>query len=71
MSVGNAMYYTSITITIGFSILAVSSFIPSILFGLLTALAMVMALIAALSLLPRLILVFQPFGPEKVGARHP
>ena len=67
-SVGNAMYYTSITITIGFSILAASSFIPSILFGLLTALAMVMALIAALSLLPRLILVFRPFGPEKAGA---
>ena len=63
-SIGNAMFYTSITITIGFSILALSNFIPSILFGLLTALAMVMALVAALSLLPRLILVFRPFGPE-------
>ena len=67
-SIGNAMYYTSITITIGFSILAASNFIPSILFGLLTALAMVMALVAALSLLPRLILVFQPFGPEQTRA---
>ena len=63
-SIGSAMYYTSITITIGFSILAISNFIPSILFGLLTALAMMMALISALSLLPKLILVFKPFGPE-------
>ena len=63
-SIGSAMFYTSITITIGFSILALSNFIPSILFGLLTALAMSMALISALSLLPRLILVFRPFGLE-------
>ncbi len=62
-SIGNAMYYTSITITIGFSILAISNFIPSIIFGLLTALAMMMALVSALSLLPTLILVFKPFGP--------
>ena len=66
-SIGNAMYYTSITITIGFSILAISHFIPSILFGLLTALAMVMALVAALSLLPRMIIVFRPFGPEEAS----
>jgi len=63
-SIGNAMYYTSLTITTGFSILAFSSFVPSILFGLLTALAMVMALVSALSLLPRLILLVKPFGPE-------
>ena len=62
-SIGNAMYYTSITITIGFSILAISNFIPSILFGLLTALAMTMALVSALTLLPRLLILFRPFGP--------
>jgi predicted RND superfamily exporter protein len=63
-SIGNAMFYTSLTITTGFSILSLSSFVPSILFGLLTALAMVMALISALSLLPRLILLVKPFGPD-------
>jgi len=63
-SIGNAMFYTSLTITVGFSILALSNFIPSILFGLLTALAMVMALLGALALLPRLILLTEPFGPE-------
>ena len=61
-SIGNAMYYTSITIIIGFSILSLSNFIPSILFGLLTGLAMFMALMAALTLLPRLIMLIKPFG---------
>lgn len=63
-SIGSAMYYTTITITIGFSILAISNFIPSMVFGLMTALAMMMALVSALSLLPKLIVTFRPFGPE-------
>ena len=66
-SIGNALYYTSVTIIVGFSILAASEFIPSILFGLLTGLAMAMALIAALTLLPRLIILFKPFGPQRVA----
>ena len=61
-SIGNAMYYTSITIIVGFSILVFSNFIPTILFGLLTGLAMLIALVTALTLLPRLIIVFKPFG---------
>ena len=63
-TIGHAMYYTSLTIVIGFSILALSNFIPTIYFGLLTGLAMVIALIAALTLLPQLIIFFKPFGPE-------
>ncbi len=63
-SIGHAMYYTSVTIIIGFSILVLSNFIPSIYFGLLTGLAMLIALIASLTLLPQLLVVFQPFGPE-------
>ncbi len=66
-SIGYAMYETSVTIVIGFSILILSNFIPSIYFGLLTGLAMVIALIAALTLLPQLIVVMKPFGPEKEG----
>ncbi|MFC1763179.1 RND family transporter [Planctomycetota bacterium] len=61
-SIGNAMTYTSVTIILGFSILALSNFIPSIYFGLLTGLAMLIALIAALTLLPQLIIIVQPFG---------
>jgi len=60
-SIGRALYYTSLTIIIGFSILALSNFIPSIYFGLLTGLAMCIALIAALTLLPQLIIIFRPF----------
>ena len=63
-TIGYAMYYTSVTIIIGFSILVLSNFIPSIYFGLLTGLAMVIALLTALTLLPQLILHLQPFGPE-------
>ncbi len=63
-SIGHAMYYTSVTIIMGFSILVLSNFIPSIYFGLLTGLAMLIALIASLTLLPQLLVVFKPFGPE-------
>ena len=63
-SIGYAMYYTSLTIIIGFSILVLSNFIPSIYFGLFTGLAMLIALIAALTLLPQLLVFFKAFGPE-------
>ncbi len=65
-TIGHAMFYTSVTIIIGFSILVLSNFIPSIYFGLLTGLAMAIALIGALTLLPQLIVVFKPFGPEVI-----
>lgn len=68
-SIGNAMYYTSITIIVGFSILVLSNFIPSLLFGVLTGVAMIVALLAALTLLPRLILLFKPFGAEAGAER--
>ncbi len=61
-SVGNGMVYTSFTIITGFSILIFSNFIPSIVFGLLTGFAMLVALLAALTLLPILIITFKPFG---------
>ena len=63
-SIGYAMYYTSLTIIIGFSILVLSNFIPSIYFGLLTGLAMLIALFAALTLLPQMLIYFKPYGAE-------
>ncbi len=54
-SVGRAMFYTSVIVIAGFGILALSNFIPSILFGLLTGLSMLMALVANLTLLPLLL----------------
>ena len=59
-TIGRAMYYTSITITIGFSILIFSNFIPTIYFGLLTGFSMMAALLANLTLLPLLIIRFKP-----------
>ncbi len=59
-SIGLAMFYTSITVTIGFLILALSNFIPSIYFGVFTAIAMLSALLANLTLLPKLILMIKP-----------
>jgi len=61
-SIGHAMYYTSITIIIGFSILVLSNFLPTIYFGLFTGLAMFIALVAALTILPHLLVMFQPFS---------
>ncbi|PCJ49029.1 MAG: transporter [Gammaproteobacteria bacterium] len=58
-TIGRAMYYTSLTITLGFSILVLSSFIPTIYFGLLTSFAMLIALIANLTLLPLLLVQFK------------
>lgn len=67
-TIGYAMYYTSVTIIIGFSILVLSNFIPTIVFGLFTGLAMLVALTAALTLLPKLIILIKPFGPEERNA---
>ncbi|MEN8177854.1 MAG: MMPL family transporter [Pseudomonadota bacterium] len=59
-SIGRAMYYTTVTITLGFSILALSNFIPTIYFGLLTGFSMIVALLADLTLLPLLLVRFKP-----------
>jgi predicted RND superfamily exporter protein len=59
-SIGRALYYTTITVTLGFSILALSNFIPTIYFGLLTGFSMIAALMANLLLLPLLIARFKP-----------
>ena len=60
-TVGAAILNTSITIVFGFSILVLSKFIPTIYFGLFTGLAMLLAMISVLTLLPSLILIIKPF----------
>ncbi len=64
-SIGRAMYYTTITITIGFSILTLSKFVPTIYFGLLTAFAMTTALVADMTILPIMLVKFKPFKLSK------
>jgi len=61
-TVGVAILNTSLTIVFGFSILVLSKFIPTIYFGMFTGLAMLLAMISVLTLLPSLILVVKPFG---------
>ena len=61
-TVGVAILNTSITIVFGFSILVLSKFIPTIYFGMFTGLAMLLAMISVLTLLPALILIVKPFG---------
>ena len=63
-TVGVAILNTSITIVFGFSILVLSNFIPTIYFGIFTGIAMLLALLSVLTLLPKLILVLKPFGDE-------
>jgi predicted RND superfamily exporter protein len=63
-TVGIAILNTSITVVFGFSILVLSNFIPTIYFGVFTGIAMMLAMISVLTLLPKLILVLEPFGKE-------
>ena len=63
-TVGVAIFNTSITIVFGFSILILSNFIPTIYFGVFTGIAMLFAMISVLTLLPRLIFTYKPFGNE-------
>jgi uncharacterized protein len=64
-SIGHAIYYTTATLVVGFSILSLSNFIPTIYFGLLTVLAITMALFASLTLLPQLLVLVKPYGRER------
>ena len=63
-TVGIAILNTSITIVFGFSILVLSKFIPTIYFGVFTGIAMLLAMISVLTLLPKLLLIYKPFGKE-------
>ena len=60
-NIAKAAFYTTITITVGFSILLLSNFIPTVRFGILTAVAMSVALLGALTLMPKLLLMWRPF----------
>ena len=64
-TIGRAMFYTSTTIIIGFLVLVTSSFNPTVYFGLFVSLAMFMALMGALTLLPQLLMILKPLGKEE------
>ncbi|MCC7122317.1 MAG: RND family transporter [Gammaproteobacteria bacterium] len=61
-NIAKAGFYTTLTVCCGFSILVLSNFVPSIIFGILTTVAMTVAILGALTLMPKLILMWKPFG---------
>lgn len=68
-SIGRAIYYTSSIIVLGFSVLTLSNFTPTIYFGLLTGIAMLAALLATLTLLPSLLILFRPLKQQAHAAQ--
>ena len=54
-TIGKAIFYTASTISCGFMIFSFSNFIPTIYFGIFTALAMSFAFLVSLTLLPVLL----------------
>ena len=64
-SVGRAVFYTATTIAAGFSIFALSSFTPTVLFGLFTAFALIISFFASLTLLPFLLTFFNAFSSQE------
>jgi len=66
-SIGRAMLYTTVIITAGFSVLSLSNFVPTVYFGLFTGFAMVAALVADLTLLPKLLVMLRPLD-EKMAS---
>ena len=65
-SIGVSMFYTAATVAIGFLVLILSNFIPSIYFGIFMAIAMFSAVIVNLTLLPKLLIIFKPRMNRKV-----
>ena len=65
-SIGVSMFYTAATVAIGFLVLILSNFIPSIYFGIFMAIAMLSAVIVNLTLLPKLLIIFKPRMNRKV-----
>ncbi|WP_278917034.1 efflux RND transporter permease subunit [Helicobacter pullorum] len=58
-SIGNAMYYTTLIIVVGFCAMMTSNFIPTIYFGLLTTLVMLLMLAGSLILLPTFLITLK------------
>ncbi len=61
-SIGKAMFYTSVTIALGFAVMTFSQFSPTIYFGVFTAIAMLTAMLANMTLLPMLVRRYRPYS---------
>jgi len=61
------MFYYSLATIVGFLVMVTSNFIPTLIFGLLTVIVLITAIISDLLFSPFLVVVFKPFGK---GAKH-
>lgn len=60
------MFYYSLATIIGFLVLVTSNFIPTMIFGLLTVIVLIVAIMSDLLFSPLLVVVFKPFGKPKI-----
>lgn len=68
LSIGSALYYTTISIVLGFGVMMSSNFIPTIYFGFLTVFVMLLLLSGSLILLPSFLISF--FKKTKLEVPH-
>lgn len=61
------MFYYSIATIVGFLVLVTSNFIPTLIFGLLTVIVLIVAIVSDLLFSPYLVLLFKPFGDKKLA----
>lgn len=59
------MFYYSLATIVGFLVLVTSNFIPTLIFGLLTVVVLLVAIVSDLLFSPLLVVIFKPFGVRK------
>jgi predicted RND superfamily exporter protein len=68
--VGRALVVTSVVLVLGFLVFLASSLASQAVFGVLLASTILLALIADFLLMPALVMMLKPFGPEAPDAAH-
>ena len=59
------MFYYSLATIVGFLVLVTSNFLPTLIFGLLTVIVLLVAIVSDLLFSPLLVVIFKPFGTKK------
>ncbi|EAI0652720.1 RND family transporter [Campylobacter coli] len=71
LSIGSALYYTTISIVLGFSVMMSSNFIPTIYFGVLTVFVMILLLSGSLFLLPSFLITIYTRKTKDLNPHKP
>lgn len=70
-NVGQAMVVTTMILVFGFASSVFASFRPTVYFGILTSVTILFSLICTLVLLPVVLVLLKPFGPQRLLSRQP